>query len=69
VTLSKYSNLAADRLGIFAFLVLLLDAREKSNTEKATCKLLKEILTALNKKIRGIFCDLISKNGILRYNR
>jgi hypothetical protein len=50
VKLSKYSNLAADRLGIFAFLVLLSDAREKSNTEKATCKLLKEILTALNKK-------------------
>lgn len=59
VKLSKYSNLAGDRLGIFAFLVLLLDVRENSSTEKATYKLLKEILTALNnKKVGGVFCDL-----------
>jgi len=51
--------LAADRLGIFVSLVLLLDVRENSSTEKATYKLLKEILSALNNKnVGGIFCDL-----------
>jgi hypothetical protein len=59
VNLSKYSNLAPDRLGIFAFLVVLLDVRENSSREKATYKLLNEILTSLNnKKIGGIVHDL-----------
>jgi hypothetical protein len=45
VKLSKYSNLAVDRLEIFVSVFILLDVRENSSTEKATYKLLKEILS------------------------
>jgi hypothetical protein len=38
VNLSKYSNLASDRLGIFAFLILLLDVKEYSSKEKAALR-------------------------------
>ena len=42
VKLSRYSNLAPDKLGIVAFLGLLWDVKENSSTEKLHVSYLKK---------------------------
>jgi hypothetical protein len=45
--------------------VLFIDYRIKSTTEKAICKLINEVLKALNKlMVGGIICDLEKAFGI-----